>query len=782
MICDNHCQAAKSLILPIAKQLAAALGLVTALTVTATGCDSGVPLDESKRSEGKSAANANVPVAPSAIISSGSGTSADDSFVVTLDGSQDNAEVNFQTRVACQNLPAFATLDNAGTTLRFDQSKQQTGTFAFTCDPSDQDSGVSLAANTATMYFSLSIFDKQKLTATALQPLAAKPGDQVTLKGAEFFGALRLTVGDQSVTPQVTSPQELSFEMPKVSKLGEVQLALVYDGAALTSTTMLAGDGTLPVIAAPQDLICSDVTYIDATGETVTGSRPCDLAAISATSNSASGNAAVVIPKSLLVPGNIKKGVTVAGIVGTLDDLPPCSAQQPSDCRLAGTDLVAVAKSALKAGNIKRGVKIGAVTGQFPSASYPLPAYTSSTGSDTDVQAGDHSSLTDLASQLTANDTFAFWDATGRRYLGTGDSDLISRNIKKGVELAFLGLTGAFERLKAAAPTGFSATYVSGTGTELSWDAVADAAGYLLVVRGDQPLAFTPQDGEAYAIGDYNDYEVLYVGNGTQFTHADLGSYGYHYYRLYYFDQNNQYSEQTSYSGKAEVATACNGLPGGYWIRIPGNSTYGTQDFCITQYQLSAFGSNETLTYQSVPTTDTVKTNFTHNLANATCAALGANSRLMSNNEYMTIATNAYNVAGNWSTGQVGSGELSYSIGGNGYLLANGFRFYSTNEDHTSDQPIAIEDAPSYAAGTGTYEWPVVTGGNGVTKANLIPQVAIDNEWYSAQGMGTYYLSTSPTYAVLKRYSTNGIFGAGYVGGPDSIDGGAHCTAPVPTP
>lgn len=83
-------------------------------------------------------------------------------------------------------------------------------------------------------------------------------------------------------------------------------------------------------------------------------------------------------------------------------------------------------------GKIKSGVVIHGVTGQYPSANYPLAANTATTD------------LTNLATQLRSNGSFEFFDSEGTRYTGSGDSDITADNIKEGVVLENLSLTGNY--------------------------------------------------------------------------------------------------------------------------------------------------------------------------------------------------------------------------------------------------------------------------------------------------------------------------------------------------
>ncbi len=102
--------------------------------------------------------------------------------------------------------------------------------------------------------------------------------------------------------------------------------------------------------------------------------------------------------------------------------------------------------SNLTPGNIKRGVTIAGVRGKFPSTEFPLPRFTSSNADINSTAAVDSvtTDLTDFSNQLGSDSYFEYWDETGIRYTNKGDSDLIATNVKSGVILASLAVTGAF--------------------------------------------------------------------------------------------------------------------------------------------------------------------------------------------------------------------------------------------------------------------------------------------------------------------------------------------------
>jgi hypothetical protein len=77
------------------------------------------------------------------------------------------------------------------------------------------------------------------------------------------------------------------------------------------------------------------------------------------------------------------------------------------------------------AGNIKSGVTIAGVAGQYPSASFPLAGDTGT--ADLDPATFD--------AQIKSSTAFEYWTSAGARQTGAGDSDISDANIKNGVSI-----------------------------------------------------------------------------------------------------------------------------------------------------------------------------------------------------------------------------------------------------------------------------------------------------------------------------------------------------------
>lgn len=197
----------------------------------------------------------------------------------------------------------------------------------------------------------------------------------------------------------------------------------------------------------------------------------------------------------------------------------------------------------------------------------------------------------------------------------------------------------------------------------------------------------------------------------------------------------------TSFDGYSPVQPSSCPTEGGSWIKVPGNSLYGTTNgFCVQQYPASNVSSVATSkaagprwTAMNQPTAKTY------------AEAVSAGSHLFSEFEWMTMATNAAAQPQNWSGGAVGSGTLSVGVssaayGGVSFVLSNGQTIYFDT---------GTTNSPYYT----TYEFTCYTGPSAnncglAAQSQPIPQ----NAYYTDQfGYFTSY-GTLPTNADGRYY------------------------------
>ena len=241
------------------------------------------------------------------------------------------------------------------------------------------------------------------------------------------------------------------------------------------------------------------------------------------------------------------------------------------------------------------------------------------------------------------------------------------------------------------------------------------------------------------------------------------------YERLVY---TNNAGTQT-YIDKATTTRTC---PSGY-IAVPGNSMYGTSEFCVMKYEAKTGSSTVAATTQAAG----LPLGWVdQNTARTACGLNGAGYGLITNAEYMTIARNIEAQLSNWTTGTAAS--TAVGIGGiyRGYssIWRYGPQIAATTDDNdgyfgTGLSGFAIErrthalsngqviwdlsgnlwellndtilrvDQPNNNSGSFWQEWTVFnTGGSyGVLSYDLTRPS--NSNWDSNQSMGRYLMYDS---------------------------------------
>lgn len=215
-------------------------------------------------------------------------------------------------------------------------------------------------------------------------------------------------------------------------------------------------------------------------------------------------------------------------------------------------------------------------------------------------------------------------------------------------------------------------------------------------------------------------------------------------------------------------------------VLVPGNSSFGTKNFCVGKYEAKNVGGIATSQAAGSPWVN-ISQNDAINTAKSACSTC----RLMSNEERLTISHNALNVPSNWSGGSVGSG---YMYGGNydgspGYGLAastddnNGY-FGTGNSSGIQRRTLKLNTGEvvwdlsgnvwDWTSGTTTGGQPGASGfavrewnainGTGSLSPSPFPSYGTPaaSSWGIAQGVGWVYSST--TDAAQRSF----IFGGGY--------------------
>jgi formylglycine-generating enzyme required for sulfatase activity len=275
---------------------------------------------------------------------------------------------------------------------------------------------------------------------------------------------------------------------------------------------------------------------------------------------------------------------------------------------------------------------------------------------------------------------------------------------------------------------------------------------------------------------------------------------------LNYLVYTNQAGTQT-YIDPATTTKVC---PVGY-VAVPGNSMYGTSDFCVAKYQMKAVDL-------SAPTVGLTTPNTGPNtIANNTTATTSANGRaiasvasgypianisqitaidycqnqntvsggtLITNAEWMTIARNIEGQGVNWTGGVVGNGGLWRGHSDNnpsGALAASTDNdpYFGTNNSGTSierrthtlsngeviwdmsgnvwewtSDTILGQDKPNNSSGNLWQQWTAISNFGTLSYDLTRPS---NNAWNSSQNMGQYYAGslTGGPFALLRGGSWN---------------------------
>jgi hypothetical protein len=337
----------------------------------------------------------------------------------------------------------------------------------------------------------------------------------------------------------------------------------------------------------------------------------------------------------------IVSGQSLAGILGAAARAPAsCSVDNDINC-LATPAFPAIVKADVSPGQIKAGTIIAGINGAYPSVTYPLMGSTATPD------------LTMFQSQMTSNGSFEFFDSAGLRHTGSGDSDLTAANIRLGTAIESLSINGTMPAVLPTPPMSLTSLFfTSPNRIALSWSVVTGAAGYILVARAGAPVTFVPTRNQVYVPGTQGPDTILYVGTDLNFLHTNILSGNSYNYAVYSYNSDRFYSASPTRTNNNSLF--CQGLAGGIWVGIPGDTVYGTSDFCVQKFEAKDVGG--------VPTSQAALTpwvSITQTAAISACRALGSNYDLISNAEWMTIGANIAQVAGNWSSSTVGVGALN---------------------------------------------------------------------------------------------------------------------------
>ncbi len=141
----------------------------------------------------------------------------------------------------------------------------------------------------------------------------------------------------------------------------------------------------------------------------------------------------------------------------------------------------------------------------------------------------------------------------------------------------------------------------------------------------------------------------------------------------------------SSTTNSSTSSVDCSSIPGD-WVEVPGNSYFGTSDFCVMQFEAKDVSGVATSQPSSTPW---VNINFTD--ARSACtdlnsehSSLDGTFKMITNREWMTIARDAEQQDENWDSSTVGSGSM-----------------YRGHSDDNPNNALSVSNTGDYYDGTG---------------------------------------------------------------------------------
>lgn len=309
-------------------------------------------------------------------------------------------------------------------------------------------------------------------------------------------------------------------------------------------------------------------------------------------------------------------------------------------------------------------------------------------------------------------------------------------------------------------------------------------------------LSVASVEAGAFPSDDTDPNDLLTSSSGVTYQYSSTGSTfcltATRGDKAYYITQNGSPTEGTCDDHSPPVAGGGGSTltcDEGY-IPVPGNSLFGTSDFCVMKYEAKNVGGVATSQASGTPWVSISQTNAITAASDA-CDAC----HLITEAEWLTIAHDVLNVASNWTGGSVGSGSLyrghsdknpasalaASSSDSNGYegtgnsapsqqrrtlTLSNGeviWDFAGNVYEWTSGQTSGAGNQPG-GSGYTWREWSAVSGTGSLTP-NPFPGFGTQaaSSWTSSHGIGRLLSNSSDTS--LRGFLRGGSWLAGSHGG-----------------
>ncbi len=301
------------------------------------------------------------------------------------------------------------------------------------------------------------------------------------------------------------------------------------------------------------------------------------------------------------------------------------------------------------------------------------------------------------------------------------------------------------------------------------------------------PINFTTQ-----GIQNLSKLPVDPTNNASQLLYYAYTSGANGTHDMYAYMESKKYITQTTAAGgnlpAFEKGTAPSLFPSTFpsgWVKVPGNSTFGTGDFYVMQYEAKNNGSGMPISQSAgFPWVNIAQSVDTPN-ASSTCALLGTGFHLITNNEWQTIAWNLENNPVNWSGGVVGSGYMSLgnsdssasqdgsSVYGTGYSdfahlrtqqLSTGATIWDVAGnawDWTSDSITGANQPSTASPGFAWREFTAITTWGTMSQQTVGP---VNNTWNSAKNIGEIYSDGTPTNSTVYGFMRGGSWAYGGLG------------------
>lgn len=204
-----------------------------------------------------------------------------------------------------------------------------------------------------------------------LDRAAAKPGEQISFSGTNLTEDMDVLIDGQVIPIKILGKNLGSFTLPASLPSGVLNVSFRQNGFVL-HTMPLINAGTianLPLTTADPSQICDDSLFAKPDGTILRGTRICKPNLCTRDGQNdclANPDFPAVSAANALAPGNIRAGVTIGGIAGTLVPCGLCTADGQTNC-ITGPRFKAMDTdpSVISNWDIRRGKQAGGITGKI---------------------------------------------------------------------------------------------------------------------------------------------------------------------------------------------------------------------------------------------------------------------------------------------------------------------------------------------------------------------------------------------------------------------------------